>query len=72
MCVVDTLTTIGWSFCASVTKSGDLLVVALLPANDAPASALPVEQLNPVLARKNSMKTVMAFMALRIFLPSAG
>src|SRR5262249_1052178 len=83
ICVVDTLTTIGWSFFASVTKSGDPLdgAVPLLLAKNLPESSvfLP-EQPRPIPVIKNSVNiTVLRiiflqglppktkFVALRIF-----
>jgi len=68
ICVVDTLTTIGWSFFASVTKSGALLDgTAPLFAKNPPESSVSLpEQPNPIPASKNSMQNIMA---LRIISP---
>src|SRR5262245_66124830 len=75
ICVVDILTTIGWSFFASVTKSGGLLDAReprfaknpsepSVPLSAEPSVPLP-EQPNPMPIVKNSMKTIAA---LGIFL----
>jgi hypothetical protein len=71
ICVVDTLTTLGWSFFASVTKSGELFDGAepLFDKNPSEPSVFLPEQPNPIPVSKNSMKTIMA---LRIFLPFQG
>src|SRR5262245_39121957 len=56
ICVVDTLTTIGWSFFASVTKSGDPLDgTAPLLAKNPPESVFLPEQPIPLPAIKNSV-----------------
>ena len=49
ICVVDTLTTIGWSFLASVTKSGDPLDggESLFAKKPSEPSVFPPEQPNP-------------------------
>src|SRR5262245_66191202 len=62
ICVVDTLTTIGWSFLASVTKSGDPLdgAAPLLAKNPPESSVFLPEQPRPIPVTKNSVKTIMA------------
>src|SRR4030095_665480 len=57
ICVVDTLTTIGWSFFASVTKSGDPLdgAAPLLAKNPAEWSVFLPEQPRPIPVIKNSV-----------------
>src|SRR5262245_24314864 len=71
ICVVDTLTTIGWSFFASVTKSGNPLdgATPLLAKNPPESSLFLPEQPSSILVMKNSMNTITA---LRIFLPFQG
>src|SRR4030095_4200306 len=56
ICVVDTLTTIGWSFFASVTKSGDPLdgAAPLLAKNPPESFVFLPEQPSPIPVIKNS------------------
>ncbi|HEX9272708.1 MAG TPA: hypothetical protein VGA01_10905, partial [Candidatus Binatia bacterium] len=60
-------TTIGWSFFASVTKSGELLdgAAPLFAKNPPESSVFLPEQPNPIPVTKNSMQIMMA---LRIIL----
>ena len=71
ICVVDTLTTIGWSFLASVTKSGDPLDGGelLFAKNPSEPSVFLPEQPNPTPVTKNSVNTIAA---LRIISLLAG
>src|SRR5262249_15357812 len=59
ICVVDTLTTIGWSFFASVTKSGNPLDGATLLLTKTPpeSSVFLPEQPGPIPVIKNSANT---------------
>src|SRR5262245_1308591 len=61
-CVVDTLTTIGWSFFASVTKSGEFLDAAspFFAKNPSASSVFLPEHPSPIPVIKNSVKTIMA------------
>jgi len=62
------LTTIGWSFFASVTKSGELLdgAEALFAKNPPESSVFLPEQPNPIPVIKNAVQSITA---LRVIFP---